>query len=62
MVADFFTKPLQGNLFRKFRIVIMLPIKERVGFTIQSGNGTSDSMSNHTSDGAATIVVTKKVL
>ena len=23
MLADFFTKPLQGNLFRKFRAVIM---------------------------------------
>jgi hypothetical protein len=23
MLADFFTKPLQGNLFRKFREVIM---------------------------------------
>ncbi len=23
MVADFFTKPLQGNLFRKFRDVVM---------------------------------------
>jgi hypothetical protein len=23
MLADFFTKPLQGNLFRKFRDVIM---------------------------------------
>jgi hypothetical protein len=23
MIADFFTKPLQGNLFRKFRDVVM---------------------------------------
>ena len=23
MVADFFTKPLQGNLFRKFRALIL---------------------------------------
>ena len=46
MVADFFTKPLQGNLFRRLRDVIlghkhistvkeysseMIPIQERVG-------------------------------
>ena len=44
MVADFFTKPLQGNLFRKFKAVIMgykhidslkesvpIPSQERVG-------------------------------
>ena len=44
MLADFFTKPLQGHLFQKFRDVIMgykpifslkwtsFEIKERVGF------------------------------
>ena len=43
MLADFFTKPLQGNMFRRFRKIIMgyesidtilaftNPIKERVG-------------------------------
>ena len=44
MLGDFFTKPLQGNLFRKFRDVVlgydhvdslaldpMLPVEERVG-------------------------------
>ena len=55
MVADFFTKPLQGNLFRKLRDVIMgkehmdsldttvLPplIEERVENTVRSSYGTS---------------------
>jgi hypothetical protein len=45
MLADFFTKPLQGSLFRKFRDIVMgykhidslkhvdeeLPLQERVG-------------------------------
>ena len=35
MTADFFTKPLQGRLFKKFRNQIMghpeIPIEERVG-------------------------------
>jgi hypothetical protein len=50
MVGDFFTKPLQGNLFKKFRDVIMghkhmttlaidlpMPIEERVENIVQSG-------------------------
>ena len=49
MLADFFTKPLQGSLFRKFRDVIMgykpmtdlytvqdLPIKERVEIPVEN--------------------------
>ena len=29
MIADFFTKPLQGALFRKFRAIIMnLPVDD----------------------------------
>ena len=52
MLADFFTKPLQGSLFRKFRAVIMgdehvdslkatkpTPSQERVGEDTKIGNG-----------------------
>ena len=63
MVADFFTKPLQGNLFRKFRDAIMgthhmdtrtldlpPPLEERVGDTSRLGTGMSDFASNHARD------------
>lgn len=73
MVADFFTKPLQGNLFRKFRDVIMgthhmdtlaldlpLPLEERVGDTNRPGTGTSDYPSNHASDSTVKTVATVK--
>ena len=69
MVGDFFTKPLQGNLFRKFRSVIMgathmdtlaidqtMPIEERVGIK-QSCNSTTDHMSNHNSTGTSRTVL-----
>jgi hypothetical protein len=62
MLADFFTKPLQGNLFRKFREVIMghkhidtlreipaTPSQERVGKDSLSENiwnGVSESLWN----------------
>lgn len=51
MLADFYTKPLQGNLFRKFRAVVMgqvhinslkdilpVPIQERVGIKNETDN------------------------
>ena len=73
MVADFFTKPLQGNLFRKFRDVIMgthhmdtlaldlpLPLEERVGDTNRLGTGTSNYPSNHASDSTVKTVATVK--
>lgn len=47
MIADFFTKPLQGSLFRKLRDIRMglapFPMKERVGDRgiITTGNGAS---------------------
>jgi hypothetical protein len=71
MVGDFFTKPLQGSLFRKFRDVIMgdkhmstlvldppLPIEERVESTGQSGNGMID---NDTSDSALGAIQSGKI-
>jgi hypothetical protein len=76
MVGDFFTKPLQGSLFRKFRAVIMgeqhmdtlaidrpMPIEERVGITRitrQSDNSAVDYKSNHTSDGTPMPVAAMK--
>ena len=40
MLADFYTKPLQGTLFKKFRDAIMghgpLPTEERVGISSES--------------------------
>ena len=48
MLADFFTKPLQGNLFRFFRDILMgyvsieeiikddIKMKERVGFSVEN--------------------------
>ena len=48
MLADFFTKPLQGNLFRFFRDILMgyvsiegiikddIEMKERVGFSVEN--------------------------
>jgi hypothetical protein len=57
MLADFFTKPLQGNLFRKFREVIMgrahidtlkkpksVTFQERVGINMNRGNGTDSGI------------------
>jgi hypothetical protein len=76
MVGDFFTKPLQGNLFRKFRDVIMgethmdtlaldrpMPIEERVEITMprQSGNATGESATYHTSGNTPVTVRTKKI-
>jgi hypothetical protein len=55
MIGDFFTKPLQGNLFRKFRDVILgyahvdtlaldlsPPIEEGVGRDEPEGTGRSN--------------------
>jgi hypothetical protein len=69
MVGDFFTKPLQGNLFKQFRDVIMgdkhmntlavslpMPTEERVGSTRQSDDGTSECASHHTSNNTETPV------
>ena len=48
MLADFFTKPLQGNLFRFFRDILMgyvsieeiitndIEMKERVDFSVEN--------------------------
>jgi hypothetical protein len=70
MIADFFTKPLQGTLFRKFRDVLMgikhmdtlaldhpMPIEERVGDNRQSDNRVNVRSSNHTS---ATVPVARQ--
>ncbi|KAI2506453.1 Reverse transcriptase (RNA-dependent DNA polymerase) [Fragilaria crotonensis] len=70
MVGDFFTKPLQGALFKKFRDVIMgdkhmntlaierpMPAEERVGSTGQPDDGTSEYTSNQTSNDATMTVV-----
>ena len=59
MVADFFTKPLQGSLFRKFRDVIMgdkrmdtisvdtpMPLEERVGENVRSDDSVVNRNSN----------------
>ena len=72
MVGDFFTKPLQGHLFRKFRDAVMgnhhmdtlatcqpMPIEERVENTIQSGTSTADGASNHDSNGTTLTTVRK---
>ena len=61
MLADFFTKPLQGNLFRKFREVIMgrahidtlqkpksVTFQERVGINMNQGNGTDSEIKTGT--------------
>jgi hypothetical protein len=69
MVCDFFTKPLQGNLFKQFRDAIMgdkhmdtlavslpMPTEEHVGSTRQSDNGTSECASHHTSNNTETPV------
>ena len=44
MIADFFTKPLQGSLFKKMRGIIMgtekLPVEERVEISENNGNAT----------------------
>jgi hypothetical protein len=68
MLADFFTKPLQGSLFRKFREVIMghrhidslkeatpTPTQERVGEDIFPKNISGDG-----ADGQRTDVVTRR--
>ena len=43
MIADYFTKPLQGSLFIKMRAILMglfhSTIKERVGENLISSNG-----------------------
>jgi hypothetical protein len=67
MLADFFTKPLQGSLFRKFREVIMghrhidslkeatpTPTQERVGEDISPKN------SGDGADGQRTDVVVRE--
>ena len=71
MVGDFFTKPLQGSLFRKFRDVIMgdqhmntlvldppLPIEERVENIRQSDDSMID---NDTSNGALGAIPNGKI-
>jgi hypothetical protein len=52
MLADFFTKPLQGNLFREFRDVILGykhtdNITTRVSSSREEGVGNSDLMGLH---------------
>jgi hypothetical protein len=76
MVADFFTKPLQGSLFKKFRDVIMghkhmdtlallapMPLEERVGNTRQSRTDVShiSSTSNGTIAGLVDSAPSKRV-
>jgi hypothetical protein len=76
MVADFFTKPLQGSLFKKFRDVIMghkhmdtlallapMPLEERVGKTRQSRTDVShvSSTSNGTIAGLVNSAPSKRV-
>ena len=76
MVADFFTKPLQGSLFKKFRDVIMghkhmdtlallapMPLEERVGNTRQSRTDVShvSSTSNGTIAGLVNSAPSKRV-
>jgi hypothetical protein len=67
MLADFFTKPLQGNLFRKFREVIMghkhidslkepmpSPSRERVGKDDLDKDGNQDVREVQNGDGRQT--------
>jgi len=76
MVADFFTKPLQGSLFKNFRDVIMghkhmdtlallapMPLEERVGNTRQSRTDVShiSSTSNGTIAGLVDSAPSKRV-
>ena len=70
MVADFFTKPLQGGLFQTFRDVIMgnkhmsslntdtpsMPLEERVE-ELQAASAEDDSISENDSDGTWVDVV-----
>ena len=43
MIADYYTKPLQGSLFRKMRDILMghtvFPDEERVGIGEKGGSG-----------------------
>ena len=67
MIADFFTKPLQGSLFRKMRGIIMgtlkLPIEERVENTFDIKNTVSNmaiGQFKHTNDNTTKLVGTKE--
>ena len=46
MIVDFFTKPLQGSLFKKIRGIIMgiekLPVEERVEVNENNGKATDN--------------------
>ena len=66
ILADFYTKPLQGSLFRKFRYVIMglkhirilkmgatLSDQECVGNTVEIGLNKPVPMKNHESNNIA---------
>ena len=52
MIADYYTKPLQGNLFKKLRNYIMgitiMPIEERIenNIKIKNNNETIDKTVN----------------
>ena len=74
MVSDFFTKPLQGHLFRKFRDVIMgdkhmdtlaidrpMPIEERVGITRQSVDVAGENARDHTSGSTPVTVPARRI-
>jgi hypothetical protein len=61
MLADFFTKPLQGNLFRKFREVIMghkhiNSLKETKPATSQERVGEVKEIVRNVTDGRKTDV------
>ena len=75
MVADFFTKPLQGGLFKKFRDIILgykhistleeSPFQERIGSSVSRGNhfrpGDSPSVATDVQDPSFSNAVRKKV-
>jgi hypothetical protein len=73
MLADFFTKPLQGSLFRIFRDIILgtnriisidsipdLLVKERVGKDLQGGRGTDVKKTIVDADGFVLVKGKKK--
>ena len=61
MIADYFTKPLQGSLFRKMRDIIMglapFPAEERVGKKEIMATGNEASVTRSYAD----VVRAKKV-
>jgi hypothetical protein len=73
MLADFFTKPLQGSLFRIFRDIILgtnriisidsipdLLVEERVGKDLQGGRGTDVKKTIVDADGFVLVKGKKK--